>query len=170
MVVRYGIILFLNLFISNNKKELIQEESHKEKYQNKIFSYLKNTSLVTISAQIIIFPIIAYNYKTISFTFILTNILTSYLIGIIIITGFALVIISFISLNLADFLGKPYKLIIDLLLFITENTAKLPLSKIYIKAPYLWGIVLYYVFIFLLYCLYKKYRKEKNNSKVNTNI
>ena len=120
-------------------------------------SYIKDTSLVVISANIIIFPIIAYIYKTISFTFIFTNILTNYLIGIIIITGFFLIIISFLFFNFAHFIGEAYKVLINMLIFITENTAKIPFSKKYIKAPYLWEIVFYYIFIFSFYYLYKKY-------------
>lgn len=117
---------------------------------------------MSISAQIIIFPIIAYNYKTISLTFIITNILTSYLIGIIIIFGFLIVLISFPFFHLAKLIGHAYKILMDLLLFITEYTAKMPFSKIYIKAPHLLEVIVYYVFVFMAYYLFQRYRCKVN--------
>lgn len=137
---------------------------------NKIFTYIKDTSFVAVSAQIILLPLIAYNYKTISLTFVITNILTSYLIGIIIIFGFLLILISFPFIGLAKLFGRIYKLLIDLLLFITEHTSKIPFSKIYIKAPFLWEIALYYALIFICYYLLQKYRKARSILQIKANI
>ena len=158
LVGQSGIILFLNTFTKkkNNSDSKLLYDLHDRK--RKILKYLKDVSFVCVSAQIIIMPIIAYTYKTISLTFIITNILTSYLIWIIIIFGFFLVLISFPFFSFAKLLGKAYKILIDLLLFITENTAKIPFSKVYIKAPYLWEIFLYYFLVFTVYYLLKKHR------------
>ncbi len=157
-----GIITFLN-----NQKPSKKLTSNK--YQEKIIRYIKNTSLVSLSAQIILIPIIVYNYKTISFTFLITNILTSYIIGVIIIFGFLLVIISFPFLEFSKIIGNFYKPIIDLLELITKYTSKIPFSKIYIKVPYMWEIILYYVLIFLFTYLYKKYRKTVYSAKNQKN-
>lgn len=173
LVEQFGIILFLNkleLIQNKNNSKTIEILDESCSIKKKILSYIKDTSLVCISAQVIIFPIIAYNYKTLSLTFVITNILTSYLIGVIIIFGFILVLISFPFLNLAKFIGSIYKLIIDLLLFITQYTSKLPFSKIYIKAPYFWEIVLYYILIFSYYYLFQKYRKARTVAKIKANI
>ncbi len=105
-------------------------------------------------------PIMAYSYKTVSLTFFVTNILTSYIIGIIIIFGFILILISFPFFKIAKIIGLFYKLLIDLLLLITQNTAKIPFSKIYIKVPSLWQIVIYYLFIFFIAYFYNKYGKK----------
>lgn len=102
----------------------------------------------------------AYSYKTVSLTFFVTNILTSYIIGIIIIFGFILILISFPFFKIAKIIGLFYKLLIDLLLLITQNTAKIPFSKIYIKVPSLWQIVIYYLFIFFIAYFYNKYGKK----------
>lgn len=153
-----GIVYFLN-----NKKESKTLTSNT--YKEKVIRYIKNTCLVSFSAQIILIPIIIYNYKTISLTFLITNILTSYIIGIIIIFGFLLIIISFPFLKIAKIIGNIYKPIIDLLEFITKNTAKLPFSKIYIKLPYIWEIIIYYILIFLFSYLYKKFREKLDFAK-----
>ena len=180
LVEQCGIILFLNVLNLENKNivngktvsPIIKNkfENRIKAYKHNLFLYIKNTSLVSISAQIILFPIIAYNYKTISLTFVITNILTSYIIGIIIIFGFLLIIISFPFYGLASFLGKIYKILIDVLLFITGFTAKIPLSKTYIKVPYIWEIIIYYILVISIYYLHRKYRKKWSASEDKTNI
>ena len=180
MVEQCGIILFLNVLNLENKNivngktvsSIIKNkfENRIKAYKHNLFLYIKNTSLVSISAQIILFPIIAYNYKTISLTFVITNILTSYIIGIIIICGFLLIIISFPFYGLASFLGKIYKILIDVLLFITGFTAKIPLSKTYIMVPYIWEIIIYYILVISIYYLHRKYRKKWSASEDKTNI
>ena len=166
LAVRFGIVLFLNHFKSINFKENTEDKDSAKNNpfskREKVFSYIKDISIVAISAQIMIFPMIAYIYSTVSFSFIITNILTSYLIGIIIIVGFILILISFPFLEFAKFLGKGYKLLIDLLLFITEKTAKIPFSKIYVKTPFLFEIVFYYSLIFSFTYLYKKFRTRRD--------
>ena len=153
-----GIICFLN-----NKKSSTKLISNT--YKEKIIRYIKNTILVSLSAQIILMPIILYNYKTVSLTFLITNILTSYIIGIIIIFGFLLIIISFLSHQLSKFLGTFYSPLIALLEFITKNTAKIPFSKIYLKLPYIWEIILYYILVILFTYLYKKFRQTVDITK-----
>ena len=151
-----GIISFLGVLKDNNEEKSIAPY----KYKDKLLSYIKNIVKVSSSAQILIFPIIAYSYKTISLTFIITNILTSYIIGLIIMFGFLIVLISFPFIEIAKVMGKIYGTLIELLLLITENTAKLPLSKVYIKAPYIYEIVLYYILVFYILYLYKNFGKE----------
>lgn len=130
---------------------------------------MKNIFLVSISAQIIIIPIMAYTYKTISLTFPITSILTSALIGIIIIIGFILALISLISIKILEPFSFIYKLLINLLLIITQYTSQIPFSKIYVKTPYFVEIIFYYLIIFLSSYLYQKCGKEKIISKIKDN-
>ena len=151
-----GIICFLKIINEICTRKKTKNVLIKVTYKTKLIEYIKNVAFVSISAQIVILPIMAYSYKTMSLTFFITNILTSYIIGIIIIFGFILILISFPFLGIAKIVGIFYKLLIDLLLFITENTAKIPLSKIYIKVPSLWQIIVYYIFIFSIAYFYNK--------------
>ena len=148
--------MFLNKLKENSKENIATHIGFKEK----IVTYIKDTSLVSISAQLILFPIIAYKYKTMSFSFIITNILAGYIIGLIIIFGFILVLISFPFFKIAKIIGTAYKFLIDILLLITKIVAKLPFSKVYIKAPYIHEIVLYYILVFTSFYIYKKYGKD----------
>lgn len=64
----FGIIFFF---------EIIQKEFDKIiKQKGKIAYYIKNTISVSLSVQIVIVPIMIYYYKTISFTFLIANLLS----------------------------------------------------------------------------------------------
>lgn len=147
MEAQYGIICFIQYF-NKNKKD------------RKITSYIKNLFFVSTSAQILIIPIIARNYNTLSLTFFITNILTSALIGIIIIFGFLLTAISFINIEIAKILGIMYKMAIQLLLIIAKYSSQIPFSKIYVKTPSMLLIIAYYIFIFANLYFYKKYKTK----------
>lgn len=109
-----------------------------------------------------------YFYKNISFTFLISNILTSYIISLIIILGFMLILISFPFLQIAKIFGSLYKILIKLIIFITSITSKIPFSKVYIKTPYVYQIVFYYLILFISLYLFKtkkhlkilKYKKK----------
>lgn len=155
MVEQFGIVCFLS--VNKDKK---QEQLSENNYKEIIWKYIKNICKVSISAQIMILPIMVYNYHTMSLTFFITNVLTSCLIGLIIIFGFLLILISFPFLRIAIVFGKIYKLLIDFLLLITEHIAKTPFAKIYIKTPYFWEIVMYYILVFAFIFLYHKFGKN----------
>ena len=113
----------------------------KEKIYNKA-----NSILITISANIVIIPIMLYNFNTISLTFFISNLLAGPIIGIIIILGFSIIIISLIFFPIANIFSKILNLLIILFLNTAKACANLPLSKIFIITPTL-------KFIFLYYCL-----------------
>ena len=104
---------------------------------------------VTISAQIIIIPIMTIKFNTISLTFFISSILTGFLIGIIVISGYILTAISFIIPFIAKLGFQIYNLILNLFIFIVEICSKLPLSQIYITTPNIMLIIIYYSIILL---------------------
>ena len=113
----------------------------KEKNYNKA-----NSILITISANIVIIPIMMYNFNIISLTFFISNLLAGPIIGIIIILGFSIIIISLIFFPIANIFSKILNLLIILFLNTAKACANLPFSKIFIITPTL-------KFIFLYYCL-----------------
>lgn len=142
----YGGVLGIALFLETINKILDKIIKNK----NRVCTYIKGVVSVCLSVQIIILPIMIYFYKTVSLTFLISNILTSFLISIIIIFGFLISFLSLITFKIAKLIGEVYKPLIKLLLFITEITAKIPFSKIYVKEPYLFQIIIYYSVIFFL--------------------
>lgn len=115
---------------------------------------------VTISANIVILPIIMLNFNTISLSFIISNLFASILLGPIIILGYISILIRI----------KPIYLILNILLSIlskvAELTAKLPFSSIYVTTPSIISILIYYL---LLYKNVKKTTSKQKNLERITN-
>lgn len=113
----------------------------------KIINYIKQMAIVAISANIMIFPIIAYHFNTISCTFLISNILISPVFTISLILGFVFVVVVGIFKPIAKFISFFLSPILKLLIYISDISSKLPLSKILIPTPAIWKILLYYILI-----------------------
>ena len=119
-----------------------------EEKLNRIKELKINSALaVTLGANIIIMPIMMYQFSTISLTFVISNLLAGSLLGAIMILGFVSVILNI----------KPLYFVLNLLVSVFSKIAsicsKLPLSLIYIKTPSLIQIFLIYFIIFLFYLI-----------------
>ncbi len=164
-----GIILFNKIL-----EEKIKLPELKVKFINKIVSLVKQMIIVSISANLIIFPIVAMHYNTISLTFFISNILAGPILGIIIILGFITIFISFISIQISKIPAIILSIFIRLLMQIANFSSSLPLSKIYVKTPSILIIIIYYVILAIiiyltkcrsrdcLYCNRNRRRFEKN--------
>ena len=64
-------------------------------------------------------------------------------------------------------MGIPYNILINILLYITKITAKIPFSKIYLKTPFIYHIIFYYIFLFFLTYLINKKQINKINKYKN---
>lgn len=158
-----GIITFqksISLFLVK-----IKSKSKIYKYNSKarqIIDYIQDTLVVSFSAQILIWPIIAKMYNTMSFSFFITNFLVSPIIGPIIILGFLFIISNFLF---PGFIRRIIKFILENLLqfLITiSNLGKyLPFNKIYIPTPEIWQIFTYYIVIYIINIIYKISVKRK---------
>src|SRR5699024_10014915 len=90
--------VFKNKKIFN--KEEIDKKLYNKKVYNKIFEnllkYIKESSCITISANIVIIPIMMLYFNTISLSFVVSNLLAGSILGIIIIYAFILIFLSFL--------------------------------------------------------------------------
>lgn len=120
-------------------------------YLKKLFKYIVDMFIVTISANVIIIPIMMIGFNTISFNFWISNILAGPLLAVITIAGFIMYFISIISINLANIVAFPLKYAIELLIFIAEFCSKLPFSSVIVKTPHIVHILIYYYVIFVIY-------------------
>jgi competence protein ComEC len=136
--------------------------------------YLLENIAISISVQIIIFPIILHSFYSFSLTFFISNILISPIIGPIIILGIISIIIGVIEKSIFLTMQKikiikiilllPNLLIkfvlkiicfsetvlVKLLFWVAEFCSKIPLSKIYTKPVSLIFILIYYLVILLI--------------------
>lgn len=140
-----GIIIFI---------KRIQEK----KLNSKVINYIKQMALVSIYANIIIIPIMMYHFNTVSFTFIISNIMASPILGIIVITGFLFIIASITVKPLTRLIAIFIKPILSILIKISQICSKLPFSNILVVTPYMFNVISYYAII--LYCI-----KSKKNNK-----
>lgn len=101
-----------------------------------------------IAAQIAILPIMIKNFNTISFTFLISNLIAMPLLGICIIGGYLLTLLSFIWLGLAKKIGIIFSLILKGLILIAKFCGGLKLSNIYVITPNTITIVIYYIIVF----------------------
>ena len=138
----------LNIEQNNNSKILFVKS-----IIEKIILYVISSLSVTISANIVIIPIMAYMFSTISFTFWISNILAGPIMEVVTIFGFITYLISIVFPMLAEFLGIALNLFLTILLKIAEISSIIPGASIYIKTPSLIMCVMYYLVIFILFNL-----------------
>lgn len=150
---------------NDNKKENIKIYEIIKKITSKIKTTIKDLIIVSLSANIVIFPIMMYHYSTISLTFLISNILAGPILGIIIILGFITVFVSFVNVSIAKIIAYVLAIFLKLLIKISNFTANMPLSKIYVKTPSIFSIVIYYLIILVLIVLYKIKRNPDRRYK-----
>ena len=117
---------------------------------------------VTISAQIMILPVMLYHFNMIGIYFIITNILVSSIIGPIMFLSVIFVIMSCISLEISKCISIFLSLGIEGLIQIS-NLAKFPFSKIYVATPSILFITIYYIIVLVSNQIYVIYMSKHVN-------
>lgn len=160
-----GIILFskkisngISIIVNKINPNLLNKEQNNnskiffiKSIIEKIILYIISSLSVTLSANIVIIPIMAYMFSTISFTFWISNILAGPVMEVVTIFGFIVYFISIIFPILAQFLGIALNLLLTVLLKIAEISSKIPGASIYIKTPSIYMCVIYYLIIYILF-------------------
>lgn len=149
---------------SKNLKEYEKENkvSYVKVEIQKIMSKIKEISIVTISANLVIFPIILYHFNTFSFTFLISNLLASPILGISIILSIIFIINLLIFQPLAKVISFLLQPILQLLIIIAKYSSMIPFSQILVSTPKIWQIIFYY---FILLILFSKKFKERKRLK-----
>lgn len=130
---------------------------NKNSKNNRLLNYLVSSFSITLSANIIIIPIMAYFFSTISFTFWISNILAAPIMELTTILGFLVYFVSVIFIPFAKFLGLILNIFLNILLKIAEFSSIIPGSSIYIKTPTIFGCIFFYIIIYMIL----NYRKIK---------
>lgn len=136
----------------------------------KILNYLQDTIAVSFSAQLVIGPIVARIFNTVSLSFFITNFFISIIIGPIIILGFLFIVFNLLISKNIIFSGIQIiiKFIIEKLLsfliYISKLGKSMPLNQIYIPTPEIWKIIIFYIVIFIINILYKISKKKKRTT------
>ncbi len=144
-----SIVIFFKALNKRNKKS----KNIKTSIKNKI----KEIIILSVSAQILLLPIIVNLFHTASIYFIISNILITPIFSVVIIIGFIYILISFISVNICSILVIFLNYIMKLFIHIPKAISNLPFSKIYLNNFNPINFVLYYLFVFTMFY----FKKEK---------
>lgn len=159
-----GIVVFYNLL----KKYLIKSKQEETKL-SKVKIKVQEMLLLTLSANSIIFPIIMFHFNNISFTFLISNLLASPIMGVIILLGFITILTSYLFFSVAKIFAIPLSFLLKLFMQIAIFSSNLPFSKILVATPKLAYIILYYCFIILL-ILYKKVKEKSIKRRIEKKL
>lgn len=115
---------------------------------------------VSISAQIVIAPIILWNFNTIGISFLICNLLLNLVVGIIVMGGLIQAIITFINFKIGHLIAYFLQIPIYILIPISKLGTKIPFGNFKVVTPYLIQIIIYYFLIILINYLYKIFHKR----------
>lgn len=120
-----------------------------------IKKYLKNkfvseTLGVTVSAQIMLTPIMMYYFNTISVISLITNFLIVPISGFLTMIGFITVIISIFSVKIAKIFAYAIYTLVHFMFSVTRFFSDISWANLTIATPRIWMLALYYISIFLL--------------------
>ncbi|MBF0987390.1 MAG: DNA internalization-related competence protein ComEC/Rec2 [Clostridiales bacterium] len=115
-----------------------------QNYEGRFLWFFDSIS-ITIAANIVIIPIMVYYYNTISFTFIIANLVVAPLLGVLIILGFIAFIFKF------KFLIVLLSFILKLFFFLVKFMGKLPFSTVLVcYGSFIFVIAYYFIVYFLI--------------------
>ena len=158
-----GIVCFNKNVYNFLRKLKIRNKKIKYRINRKFILFMdkiKEILSVTLSAQIVILPILLFNFNILGIYFFISNILVSIIIGPIIIIGFVCILISFISIEIAKILSIFMSVGIQILISISK-ISHLPFSKIYIPTPKVWQIVIYYICVIVINKVYMSFNLKE---------
>ena len=151
------------VYVYPQMKKWIDAKRKKTIKKIKIIKKIEEMILITLSANIVIFPIMMFHFNSMSFTFWLSNLLASPIMGVIVILGFITIFSSILLFPIAQIFANILGFFLFLFSKIAMICANLPFSKIIVKTPSIISILLYYMS--LVFIKIKERWKIKLNSK-----
>ena len=130
-----------------------------KQFNNKVKKYLYESAILTLSANILILPITIYEFNTIPINSIISNLLAGPLLGICIILGMFMVIISTVCFPVSKLIAFPLQIILKILIKIIELISKIPFGNYTAKTP--WFIVVFLTYAIIVALIYNKKKITK---------
>ena len=154
-----GILLFQKVIYDFFKYRIYKIKKIRQFATRKII-YFINKMLdiisVTLSAQLVILPIMIYNFHTFSVYFLISNILASIIVEPLFIISLIFLMLVIISQPLATLLSFIVEIIYLILIWISY-IGMLPYSQILIVRPYTFLVIVYFL-LSLLICIFYRLR------------
>ncbi len=115
------------------------------------FLYFRESLIATISAQIMVIPLIMYTMGNVSLISPIVNMLVLFMVPIVMLLGFIMVISSFIFPFITSFFSFLSLIGLSYILFLVDFFSKIPLAHTEIPAFPFWILVFLYSMIFFCY-------------------
>lgn len=130
-----------------------------KQFNNKVKKYLYESAMLTFSANILILPISIYEFNTIPINSVISNLLAGPLLGICIILGMFMVIISTVCFPVSKLIAFPLQIILKILIKTIELISKIPFGNYTVKTP--WLIVVFLTYAIIATLIHNKKRITK---------
>lgn len=144
---------------------VVREETKARKIGKMVLENIQTIVGISISANIVLIPILMLTFQTVSFTFWISNILAGGIMGILVLMGFSFSILGMlVGPTMQKLLGFLLNAFLELLMGIAKFCAQIPFSRVYVIPPSLGIILVYYMAIFLFWGYY--HLKEKKSKRI----
>lgn len=125
----------------------------------RLWKWIIMPALISVSVELILFPILAYYFNMIPLVVVVANIFIVPLAGLSVVLACFTVFSAIFSLSLAGIFSAANWLCLDLTLRLTELFASLPAAKFSIPTPSTFAFLLYYLFLWMVVAWFASRRK-----------
>ena len=116
----------------------------------KLWKWIIMPALISVSVELILFPILAYYFNMIPLVVVVANIFIVPLAGLSVVLACFTVFSAIFSFSVAGIFSASNWLCLDLTLRLTEFFASLPAAKLSISTPSTFAFLLYYLFLWMI--------------------
>lgn len=152
-----GIVIFAKKLLNNSKSE--------DRIVKKVIYSIKEICMVTLSANLLIIPIMMLHFNTVSLTFLISNIVASQIVEISLMMSMVLILAVFIFKPIAILISIFLNPFLQLILILAKFFGNLPFSQILVPTPKIWQIILYYLLLYLIFFKDSNILKQFNIQK-----
>lgn len=152
-----GIMLF--------SKKLLNKDKLEDTVIRKVIFSIKEICMVTLSANLLIIPIMMLHFNTVSLTFLISNIVASQIVEISLMMSMVLIISVFIFKPIAILISIFLNPLLQFILILAKFFGNLPFSQILVPTPKIWQIILYYLLLYIIFFKATNILKQFNITK-----
>lgn len=134
---------------------------------NKAPLILREDLAVTLAAQLMVVPVLAYNFNQISLAGLFANIFVLWTVPVVMISGFASLVIGLINTFLGQIVGLVPGILLTYFIYIVELFSKMPGAIVSISQT---GLVMWIGYYLILGAIVWKLKMDVGNSKIEKEI
>ncbi len=136
--------------------------------QNKLIIKLKEAVILTISAYLVIAPIIIYSFNKLAILSLIVAVIVGFIAGPTVIVGMIFIILSFTRFKFFIFLVTYIEeILVNIIINLSNFGSKLFANNVILITPNILEIIIYYTFLFIsIYLIGFHFKKSLNPSEI----